>query len=479
MHRRVLIVAAFSLMFWQSTPAFARHHHASAEGSTKSASRTRGQHAQTEAMRMGSGGHRRGHRHEGIVLSGAKGTIAHLFRHHGRHHGRGHQVAHETKHAYPLGFFLAAAPSFDQSSFPADLSASIRSAFMQGLADTYPPRSLVKAGVVTYHPLRGGIFWRREPVKYVIVHSTEDARPLTAPQVIESWSSLGRRHPGAQYVIERDGNIYQALDPDLGSVHVNIFKTLPGINNDNSVGIEMVHMHSQEYPEPQVSSLIRLVTYLQSHYHVPDENVVTHRYAQQGDHTDPVNFGWDRFIADKGFLQQKAAGLKVAVLNNQAVNWQTAILPLPEAFLELHRPIRLVPRAVAAPPVAASPVAAPPVTAPPATSKLASPPTNNPGNADSYVKLKSDTAPTLVAGQSVVVQPKAEIGPAPAPAFPVRKLPLSLPLRGPIELDPAAVKLLEHTPQPAPEFKPPTRQSATTPPFNGGLPGAPIPTGRP
>ncbi|PWT97125.1 MAG: hypothetical protein C5B53_08515 [Candidatus Melainabacteria bacterium] len=515
MHRRVLLVAAFSLVLWQSAPAFARHHHASADQPTKSGSRARGQRAQTEAMRSGTSGRHRGHRHEVAVFSGTKRTLAHLFRHHMRHHGRGHELAHQskTRYAYPLGFFLANPPSFDQSGFPADLSASIRSAFAQGLADTYPPRALVKAGVVAYHPLRGGIFWRREQIKYVIVHSTEDARPLTAPGVIESWSSMGRRHPGAQYVIDREGNIYQALDPDLGSVHVNIFKTLPGINNDDSVGIEMVHMHSQEYPDPQVSSLIRLVTYLQGHYHVPDENVVTHRYAQQGDHTDPVNFQWDRFIADKGFLQQKAAGLKVALLNNQAVNWETAILPLPEAFLELHRPIRLVPQAVAAPPLAASklpspstPTIARPVTptltspstsvldrpvtttlaspstsvlshpvtsasvlARPVTSTPTSPSSSIPAAGDSYIKVKTDTAPTLVAGPA----------PAPAAASPPRKIPISLPLRGPIELDPAAVNLLEHAVQPASEIKQPASQSATTKqPFNNGLPGAPVPTGR-
>jgi len=250
-------------------------------------------------------------------------------------------------------------------------------------------------------------------------------------------------------------------------------------------------MHSQEYPEPQVASLTRLVTYLQGHYHVPDENVVTHRYAQQGDHTDPVNFQWERFIADKGFLQQKAAGLKVAVLNNQAINWETAILPLPEAFLELHRPIRLVPQAVAAPPLAASKLPSPstsvlarPVTSAsvlsrPVSSTLASPPTNNPENGDSFVKLNSATAPTIAAGQSVV-RPKSEILPPPAPAAasPPRRIPLTLPLRGPIELDPSAVNLLEHAVQPAAEIKQPDRQGATTKPFNNGLPGAPVPTGR-
>ena len=93
---------------------------------------------------------------------------------------------------------------------------------------------------------------------------------------------MGIRHPGAQYVVDRDGAIYQAVDPELATVHINIFKTLPGINNDNSIGIEMCHTGKQDYPEPQRRSVSKLVTYLQERYKVPDENIVTHRYAQQG-----------------------------------------------------------------------------------------------------------------------------------------------------------------------------------------------------
>lgn len=250
--------------------------------------------------------------------------------HQGRHQ-RGVVVTHEvvhvvkaapkTRYAYPLSFFMMHPPEFERSALPYDVANKISRSFHQGYADSYTARSLVRAGLVSYHPLRGGIFWRREPVKYIIMHSTETGIPLSAERVIESWSSSGLRHAGAQYVVERDGTIFQAVDPDLGTVHINIFKTLPGINNDNSIGIEMCHTGRQDYPAAQREAVVKLVAYLQERYKVSDENVITHRYAQQGDHTDPVNFDWDGFIASKNSFRNRAIAYKVRKIKDDVKEW--------------------------------------------------------------------------------------------------------------------------------------------------------------
>lgn len=213
------------------------------------------------------------------------------------------------------------APPFDKSPLDQHTSEKIARAWDRGIADSYPARTLVRAGVVSYHPLRGGIFYRREPVKYIILHSTETGVPVSAVNVIEGWSSMGRRHPGAQYVVERDGTIYQAVDPDLATVHVNIFKTLPGINNDNSIGIEMNHTGRQSYPAAQREAVSKLLAYLQQRYQVENANVITHRYAQQGDHTDPVNFDLEGFLAYKNQFQKQALACKVKGLEREVKTW--------------------------------------------------------------------------------------------------------------------------------------------------------------
>jgi hypothetical protein len=237
-------------------------------------------------------------------------------------HRKSRHVATRARYAYPMSLFLYQPPPFDLTPLPEDQCLKIRKAFAQGTAGEYPTRSLVKAHIVTYYPIRGGIFFRRELIKNIIMHSTEPGIPVGAKTVIDGWSHGGRRHPGAHYVVDRDGTIYQAVDPDLAAVHVNIFKTLPGFDNDNSVGIEMCHQGSQNYPPEQVQSVIKLVVYLQNHYHVPDSNVVTHRYAQQGDHTDPVNFAWNDFIADKASLQNQSLNFRLADLKREALAWQ-------------------------------------------------------------------------------------------------------------------------------------------------------------
>lgn len=281
--------------------------------------------------------------------SGRRSTAVASGRHRGRHHAvasgrhRGRAVAHaapKPRYAYPLSIFMMKAPAFEMTPFSEEMSGQIARDFEQGRAEEVAARSLARAGVVNVHHLRGGIFWRREPVKYIIVHSTETGIPQGAPRVIESWNSAGRRHPGAQYVVDRDGTIYQAVDPDLATVHVNIFKTLPGINNDNSIGIEMCHAGRQDYPPQQVQSVIRLVSYLQDRYKVVDDNVVTHRYAQQGDHTDPVNFDWAGFLATKDRFRTRAIAAKVNKIENESRSWaavETGKAPPPSTYLQLHQ----------------------------------------------------------------------------------------------------------------------------------------------
>lgn len=257
---------------------------------------------------------------------------------HSKHHHH-HVVAHaapKPRYAYPLGLFLSRPPAFDTSRLDDQASEDIRDKFERGVADVYAARILVKAGIVKYHPLRGGIFYRREPVKYIVMHSTETGIPVPAKNVIESWSSMGLRHPGAQYVVDRDGTIYQAVDPDLATVHVNIFKTLPGINNDNSIGIEMNHTGSQDYPRAQRQAVTRLVGYLKHRYNIQAGNIITHRYAQQGDHTDPVNFNFDDFLATIDSFTSKAIAYRVKSVKDDAKQWKKTAEPAANVYLKPH-----------------------------------------------------------------------------------------------------------------------------------------------
>ncbi|MBX9666557.1 MAG: peptidoglycan recognition protein family protein [Candidatus Obscuribacterales bacterium] len=412
----VLLMVAFALTL--QLPAEARKKvakrasHAARSGHAGKSSRGR------PASRSG-----RGSRHERAIVT--RGGHHHHGKHHrhDKHHHHHHHVAHRPRYAYPVEMFMMKAPDFDSSLLPEDQCQEIMSAFARGTADKYPARTLVRAGAVRSHALRGGIFWRREPIKYIVMHSTETGIPVSGIRVIESWSSMGRRHPGAQYVVDRDGSIYQAVDPDLATVHINILKTLPGINNDNSIGIEMNHTGSQDYPEAQMASVIRLVTYLQDRYQIESENIITHRYAQQGDHTDPVRFDWKGFLFAKDRHRNDAIASKMNSMESQSRKWgdfttvDAATSPTPATILQPHStvvPTQVIQNVVR--PLSVTP---------------------NPQSTGSYRTPPPDT----VTGGSLVPPPKESPIQNRAPITPPVRVPVTpssggLDLRGPIEVGP-------------------------------------------
>lgn len=232
------------------------------------------------------------------------------------------------------------APEFDRTPFDEERCKRIHNAFACGIADNVTPQQMVRAGVFRHYPLSGGIFERREPVRYIVLHSTETGPPVPAKNVINAWNSGGRRHAGAQYVVDRDGTIYQALDPEYASVHVNIFKTLPGINNDNTIGIEMNHTGRQNYPPEQRAAVIRLVHWLQDRFNVTSDNVITHKYAQQGDHTDPVNMDVEAFLAVKENFRQKALSMKRVASPVVADEQTEDDAPVASVYVQIHGVIR-------------------------------------------------------------------------------------------------------------------------------------------
>jgi hypothetical protein len=402
----------------------AKHHSPTASHSATTASRSG--HGQSTAH--GAGAHHKGETR--ISSRHHKGSSVIAEAHHGRHHGKHeHAVAHsapKTRYAYSASLFMAKPPDFEQTPFGNNISDQIEQAFEHGTADSYPARALVRAGVVHYHPLHGGIFWRREPVKYIIMHSTEPGVNQSAPRIIDSWSSMGIRHPGAQYVVDRDGSIYQAVDPELATVHINIFKTLPGINNDNSIGIEMCHTGKQDYPKAQRESVSKLVTYLQERYKVPDENIVTHRYAQQGDHTDPVNFDWDGFISDKNRLRTRAIAMRINKINEEArhlPDFDASTTESPGAttfLLQPHMEIKTT-------------------TLTPATKDAS-------GKKSPSTKTVSTTTFSLPPSPVTVITPSDPTA--------VRD-----PMRGPIEVDPTVVRQLSYPPAAAPPVSRPPASS--------------------
>lgn len=165
--------------------------------------------------------------------------------------------------------------------------------FKRGSAAKYSPEDLVRAKVFVHYPLKGGIRKRSGGIRHLVLHSTETGRPADARTIIRSWNNIGRSHPGTQYLVDRDGTIVQTADPNYATIHVNDRSAIRGVNNDNSIGIELVRQGKQKYTQKQLDSLVALVDYVKDRFNIT--KVYGHGEIQPSDRTDPVAFNWARF----------------------------------------------------------------------------------------------------------------------------------------------------------------------------------------
>lgn len=191
----------------------------------------------------------------------------------------------------PLHPVPAAQPVIKTMS--ANARQAMKQRFINGQAGLYSPTDLISAGVFSYYPIVGGTFRRTSEMKNIVVHSTETGSVADAKMVIRSWNNSGRNHAGAQFIVDRDGTIYETVDPSYGTFHVNSYKTLHDVKNDNSIGIEIVRTGSQQYTPVQFKSVVCLVAYLKNHFQI--NQVWGHGQVQPSDRTDPCNFNWTAF----------------------------------------------------------------------------------------------------------------------------------------------------------------------------------------
>lgn len=119
-----------------------------------------------------------------------------------------------------------------------------------------------------------------------------------------AWLRNPKSQVSAQYVLDRDGTIYQLVGDEKRAWHagVSALNGVPTDVNGRSIGIEIVNDGSGKTPftEAQYKSLGQLVGYLKQRYNVPMKNIVGHKDVAlpYGRKTDPApNFDWNRLRA--------------------------------------------------------------------------------------------------------------------------------------------------------------------------------------
>ena len=137
----------------------------------------------------------------------------------------------------------------------------------------------------------------RKP-NYVIIHHT--AQDSTA-QTLKTFT-LVRTQVSAHYVIGRDGKTYHLLNDYLRAWHGGAARwgSITDINSV-SVGIELDNNGTEPFAEAQLTSLLRVLTYLKKTYNIPAANFIGHGDIAPTRKNDPSSlFPWPR-LAAKGF----------------------------------------------------------------------------------------------------------------------------------------------------------------------------------
>ncbi|HVZ57430.1 MAG TPA: N-acetylmuramoyl-L-alanine amidase [Chitinophagaceae bacterium] len=133
---------------------------------------------------------------------------------------------------------------------------------------------------------------------FVIIHHTAQ---WSCDQTLKTFTTV-RTQVSAHYVICRDGTIHHLLNDYLRAWQAGVSRW--GNNSDInscSIGIELDNNGFEPFPEPQLSSLLRLLAFLKKQYHIPAANFIGHGDIAPARKNDPNwRFPW-KMLADQGY----------------------------------------------------------------------------------------------------------------------------------------------------------------------------------
>ena len=137
----------------------------------------------------------------------------------------------------------------------------------------------------------------RKP-NFVIIHHT--AQDSTA-QTLRTFT-LPRTQVSAHYVIGKDGTVYHMLNDYMRAWHGGIARwgSVTDINSI-SIGIELDNNGFEPFTEPQINSLLHVLTYLKKQYNIPTANFIGHGDVAPVRKNDPNPFFPWQTLAQHGF----------------------------------------------------------------------------------------------------------------------------------------------------------------------------------
>jgi N-acetyl-anhydromuramyl-L-alanine amidase AmpD len=137
----------------------------------------------------------------------------------------------------------------------------------------------------------------RKPNFIIIHHTAQDS----IQQTIKTFT-LTRTQVSAHYVIADDGTVIQMLNDYMRAWHAGQGAWGKDTDiNSSSIGIELDNNGTEAFSEPQITSLMALLTKLKKEYNIPTQNIIGHSDIAPTRKNDPsVLFPW-KTLAENEF----------------------------------------------------------------------------------------------------------------------------------------------------------------------------------
>jgi N-acetylmuramoyl-L-alanine amidase len=160
-----------------------------------------------------------------------------------------------------------------------------------------PNRLYLDSAIMPVYAIGTTNFDLRKP-NFVIIHHTAQN---SCNQTLKTFT-LQRTKVSAHYVICKDGTIHHMLNDYLRAWQAGISRwgNFSDINS-SSIGIELDNNGAEPFPQPQITSLVKLLDTLQRKYSIPAPNFIGHSDIAPGRKVDPnAYFPWQS-LAQRGF----------------------------------------------------------------------------------------------------------------------------------------------------------------------------------
>jgi len=146
-------------------------------------------------------------------------------------------------------------------------------------------------------------YWRTSTGAPLIIKPWAVVIHATAADTVQStlgWFKNPSSKASSQYVVDKNGEIYQMIDDNVAAWHAGAseWKGTPNMNL-HSIGIELVNDSHKPYPKEQVAACVELVQHLMKKWEISSFNVVRHSDISPKRKSDPYShFPWEKFKKD-------------------------------------------------------------------------------------------------------------------------------------------------------------------------------------